>query len=649
MLDTDSRLKTLFTFGDIEVQILYGDIVDPGVPAEALVSTDDNYMTMGAGVARALRKLAGTIEYVREAQRECPVQAGSVVVTRSYKLKDLLGVDYVLHGAVIDYDSDRLSLADLGEQTTANCLQQAEALGLQSIIFPAFATGSGKLSMEESARRMCTAIKAYVGRERPIKHIYIVLHRPTDPSKLARYRAKNERFVHEANLLLGVPYDPSSRVRQVRAFYGADEALQKLEQIITGQCDDEGGKRHAVILGGPFSGKWALLDHLDHRAGQPGSPLSRGRRLIKLTFGRVHENTPVSFVYRKFLCALGAAETDNSPQAKALLRQIRRAYSDPQLDCDRFLAFLDKYPDRYGEVVFLIDKLPRLLRMEASDPQEPTGVQAFWKDLDKLQRHLRFVYTARPADYKQLREQRLDPYASDFQSRIETIVLACIRDKEREKWVDDLFSRYLDRPDGAPRFVQERFAEEAGRHPYLISLFGYALIAALKRDQLDNPKHPARYTRNFMARFFREACRAIEQTRRSFFELLIGVANPTERENLENLARAVTMEQERRELMPGLARGDARAIERLNEIQQRGDSRKLLDRETLRWLEVQSYLVDVDKKAQFMASSFATWVADYFGVSRPAAKGTPSDVEVSLLQIADDQNRPAIRTLFQFP
>ena len=55
------------------------------------------------------------------------------------------------------------------------------------------------------------------------------------------------------------------------------DQLKRLEEIITGQLDDEAGKRHAVILGGPCIGKQALLDQIYCRARQPGCG-HRGRR-----------------------------------------------------------------------------------------------------------------------------------------------------------------------------------------------------------------------------------------------------------------------------------------------------------------------------------------------------------------------------------
>ena len=298
----------------------------------------------------------------------------------------------------------------------------------------------------------------------------------------------------------------------------------------------------------------------------------------------------------------------------------------------------------------MIDKLPRLLKMEAKAGEPAKGVQAFWQDLDRLQTRVRFIYTARPADYQQLRVQRLDPYASAFQSRIEPIWVSGVTDEARKQWVDELFSRYLDRPGGAPVFVQDRFAAEAGRHPYLISLFGHALVEALKRDALTNPKHPARYTREFMARFFQAACNAIEEPRRDFFELLMAVTTPDDRERAGNLGQG---RGDRGEETKAHARSREKGRTRTRprpwqELQAQDDPRKQLNDNTLRWLEAQGYLVDVKKQADFMAPSFGAWVAGYFGVGRrPEGDEQPQDVQISLLNIAEPRGPQAIRTMFR--
>ena len=78
MPDPDNPLKTEFQFGSTAVRIIQGNIIKAGVSVDAVVSTDDNYLTMGSGVANVLARHAGPY-YVRAAQAQCPVDAGTVV------------------------------------------------------------------------------------------------------------------------------------------------------------------------------------------------------------------------------------------------------------------------------------------------------------------------------------------------------------------------------------------------------------------------------------------------------------------------------------------------------------------------------------------------------------------------------------------
>ncbi len=651
--DAGSQFNACFSFGDLKVEILQGTILKPGREIQALVSSDDNYFTMGSGISARLRKNANSIDYVREAQKNVPVVAGSAVVTGSYGLKDLIHIDYVIHGAVIDYDTYALPLPDLVERTTENCLKQAEALRIESILFPAFATGAGKLSMEECARRMCTAIKNFVAQERQVKNIYILLYLPeqeegASSDAVTRLSMLNNQFIREANLVLGVPYDPGQPIHQVRDFYGDNRALQQLEDIITGKKDDEKGKHHCVILGGPLVGKGMLLDYLYYLSQQPGSTVGEGRRLVKIIFGRVHENTPASFIYRKFLSALEEAERERDSGQLDLLKEIKETYSDPELDCETFLAFLDRHQDSYSDLVFLINKLPRLLRMEAQGPEKPKGFQVFWNDLDRLQKYVRIFYTARPEDFQTLHDQRLEPFADSFKSNIEKIYLGCVKKEDRENWLNDLFGRYLGRKEGAPRFIHERFDKEAGRHPYLIILLGYALIMALKKDMLTNPGQPARYTKNIMAKFLEAACAAIDEPRRSFFDKLLSLCSPEHRKTLELLAKAIVIEEEQVNLIPELKKNDPKAVIRLKELQAKGDLRTGLNQESLIWLEVQGFLVDTKTRAQFMAKSFASWIEGYFGLNRERnGDQSPVDIEISLISNLDSSATQGIRTMFR--
>jgi O-acetyl-ADP-ribose deacetylase (regulator of RNase III) len=205
LMPDNSPYPTQFKFGSTLVKILQGDIRAPGVKVDAVVSTDDNYLTMGSGVARLLREWAGPY-YVRAAQTQCPVQVGTVVATKAYRLPEHgLDVKHVLHGTVIDYDTDDYALEQVVYQATANCLERAEAMGLKRVLFPAFATGAGGLGMEACARHMGGAIKAYLAQERPLEAVYIMLYLPAETSQASALIERNQRYIWGANLAEGPP------------------------------------------------------------------------------------------------------------------------------------------------------------------------------------------------------------------------------------------------------------------------------------------------------------------------------------------------------------------------------------------------------------------------------------------------------------
>ncbi|MGD8998672.1 MAG: macro domain-containing protein, partial [Anaerolineae bacterium] len=638
MPDVDRQLRTEFRFGTSVVSIVQGNILDPPIDqeVEALVSTDDNYLTMGSGFSRLLMTMAGSEEYIRAAQAECPVEAGAAVITGAYGIADHVpGVKHVLHGAVIDYDTDELSLEQLVYRTTTNCLRRAEERGIKSILFPAFATGSGELSMAVCARQMCDAIKAYLAQERRLKRVYVILFRPdeddedVDPATVAEWEARNQRFIREANLVLDVPYDPSSGVRQCRDFYGREKELERLEEIITGQLDDEVGKRPVVILGGPAIGKQALLDQITCRARQPDSPLGEGRRIVKVTFGRVHSNTPASFVYRKFLCALGEDEEDEEMQ-----ELLKSAYANPKMDSKQFIALLEGHSDRYPDVVFLVDHLPKLLKIELGEAENDESVLAFWKDLDRLQERVRFVCTAREDQYDELQQKRLKPATESFHERIALIRLQCVSEAEREGWIDALFERYLHRAEGAPDFVHQFVRRMAGQHPYLISLLGYALVEGLKRDALMGSDPVEVYNQATLKPFLQAAAEGTERSRRIFFNSLLTdkALGELERQNLKNLARAVADEEERQWLLSGLEREEPDAVERWQALLAQDNPRLSLDQAVLKRLERWGYLVNADDRstAQLMARPFAAWLEEHYRLG-DRRQDQPQDVMIGFL------------------
>src|SRR5581483_1248565 len=156
MAEPRDSAKKEFIFNGTTVKIIEGSILTPGFQVDVLVSSDDNHLTMGSGISATLRSQAGP-DYVRDAQVQCPVPAGTVVCTRPYGLAATqASPKVVFHGTVIDYDTD-CRTEDIVYQTTLNCLEKVEQMNkqeqyqpeqnsLKSILFPAFATGAGGLT-----------------------------------------------------------------------------------------------------------------------------------------------------------------------------------------------------------------------------------------------------------------------------------------------------------------------------------------------------------------------------------------------------------------------------------------------------------------------------------------------------------------------
>jgi len=272
-------------------------------------------------------------------------------------------------------------------------------------------------------------------------------------------------------------------------------------------------------------------------------------------------------------------------------------------------------------------------------------VPAFWKDLDKLQEYVRFVYTGQAEAYQKLRRERLGADAGSFQDRIEEVSVKCVTDQERIEWVDALFNRYLDRSGGASSFVHDFFEANAGRHPYLISLVSYHVLGAIKRDLLEHPEQDFDgYKTPTLNGFLENALKAIEQPRRDFFASLVDSLDHEHRFDLECLARAVALEEKERMLIPALEKGDPNVNSMFQDLAGEGDPRESLHPDRLQWMEANGLLVNADesRSAQFMAKSFAAYVFEVYAKSN-LLRDQPEDVVISLLSSKPGMVRTIVR------
>jgi len=138
----------------IELEVREGDIA--AVEADAIANAANDHLWMGAGVAGALKR-AGGEEIEREATAKGPIERGTAVATTAGRLN----ARYVIHGAVMG--QDLRTNADLIARTTRACLHLADELGCTSLALPAFGTGVGGFQVEECARLMVDAVRAFDG------------------------------------------------------------------------------------------------------------------------------------------------------------------------------------------------------------------------------------------------------------------------------------------------------------------------------------------------------------------------------------------------------------------------------------------------------------------------------------------------------
>src|SRR5262245_5803470 len=138
-----SRLRIVVVDGDISLQ-----------DTDAVVNAANNHFWMGAGVAGAIRRRGGA-QIEADAIRQGPVEPGACVITTGGEL----AAKYVIHAAVMGQDLE--TSAALSERATRNALVMADAHGLTSIAFPAFGTGVGGFPLDQCARIMLGAVRAY--------------------------------------------------------------------------------------------------------------------------------------------------------------------------------------------------------------------------------------------------------------------------------------------------------------------------------------------------------------------------------------------------------------------------------------------------------------------------------------------------------
>ena len=148
--------------------VIYGDITK--VVAEALISSDDNYLSMGGGVSMAIEQ-AGGEEIRQHARKLLPLRVGDVAVTSAGRLP----AKYIFHAVTIDYNRFEYPSDISIHSATQKCMQLADILKLRTIAFPALGTGEGGFPFQTAAEVMTRTIAEYLTRKTQVELVTIAL------------------------------------------------------------------------------------------------------------------------------------------------------------------------------------------------------------------------------------------------------------------------------------------------------------------------------------------------------------------------------------------------------------------------------------------------------------------------------------------
>ena len=148
--------------------IKYGDITTLDV--DVIVSSDDNLLSMGGGVSRAILNAAGIGLYT-ETRNIPQLHLGDVHVSMAGNLS----IKRIFHIVTIDLISFEFISAPLIKKAVITTLQLCENHGYQTIAFPAIATGVAGIPFEDAAYAMTSAIAEYLAQSQYSLHITITL------------------------------------------------------------------------------------------------------------------------------------------------------------------------------------------------------------------------------------------------------------------------------------------------------------------------------------------------------------------------------------------------------------------------------------------------------------------------------------------
>jgi O-acetyl-ADP-ribose deacetylase (regulator of RNase III) len=150
----------------IDIIIVEGDITKQAV--EAIVNPANSDLTMGGGVALAIKRAGGS-EIEAEAMKLAPCPVGQAVLTTAGRLL----CKKVIHAPTMTRPIDKITAKEVRKATVA-ALRVAEQSKMSVVAFPGLGTGVGGVPKKDAAKAMVEEIKKFTPQH--LKRVVLVAH-----------------------------------------------------------------------------------------------------------------------------------------------------------------------------------------------------------------------------------------------------------------------------------------------------------------------------------------------------------------------------------------------------------------------------------------------------------------------------------------
>ncbi|AZQ64865.1 hypothetical protein EI427_21815 [Flammeovirga pectinis] len=168
--------KATYYIGGSKFNLIYDDITQ--VPSDAIVSSDDEMITMGGGVSATIRRNGGP--YIQEdAQKHTDLSLGDVVVSSAGTLQ----MKYVFHAITINYQKEEFLDEEALKSIMDNVLSLSKALKIKRISLPAIGTGAARFSFTEAVKIITQSIASFLQQNECIEAFNLCLLKDDDVTK----------------------------------------------------------------------------------------------------------------------------------------------------------------------------------------------------------------------------------------------------------------------------------------------------------------------------------------------------------------------------------------------------------------------------------------------------------------------------------